>query len=53
MVAEYISVQITSTARWDVATALATLLLLTVGLLVFLVLRVPALRSAFAARHAG
>jgi putative spermidine/putrescine transport system permease protein len=47
MVAEYISVQISSTLRWGVATALSTMLLLVVGILVALAMRSPALRSAF------
>ncbi|RWM02705.1 MAG: ABC transporter permease [Mesorhizobium sp.] len=47
MVAEYISVQISSTLRWGVATALSTTLLLVVGLLVAVAARSPALRAAF------
>ena len=47
MVAEYISVQISSTLRWGVATALSTLLLVVVGLLIALAMRSPALRAAF------
>lgn len=50
MVAEYISIQISSTARWDLATSLSTMLLLVVGLVVFIAMRSPALRGAFAAR---
>ena len=40
MVAEYINVQVSHTLRWGVATALATVLLVTVGLLVFVLSRV-------------
>ncbi|WP_457302705.1 ABC transporter permease, partial [Phyllobacterium sp. P5_D12] len=47
MVAEYISVQISSTLRWGVATALSTMLLVVVGLLVAVAMRNPALRAAF------
>ncbi|MBN9550562.1 MAG: ABC transporter permease [Alphaproteobacteria bacterium] len=47
MVAEYISVQISSTLRWGVATALSTTLLLVVGVLVAVAARSPALRAAF------
>lgn len=47
MVAEYISVQMQSTGRWDLATALSTALLLVVGLLLAIALRFPAMRSAF------
>ncbi|RWB72497.1 MAG: ABC transporter permease [Mesorhizobium sp.] len=47
MVAEYISVQISSTLRWGVATALSTTLLIVVGLLVAVAARSPALRAAF------
>ncbi|QKC99953.1 ABC transporter permease [Mesorhizobium sp. NZP2298] len=47
MVAEYISVQISSTLRWGVATALSTMLLLVVGALIALAMRSPALRAAF------
>jgi putative spermidine/putrescine transport system permease protein len=47
MVAEYISVQISSTLRWGVATALSTMLLLVVAILVALAMRSPALRAAF------
>ncbi|RUX83672.1 ABC transporter permease, partial [Mesorhizobium sp. M2A.F.Ca.ET.040.01.1.1] len=47
MVGEYISVQISSTLRWGVATALSTTLLLVVGLLVAVAARSPALRAAF------
>lgn len=47
MVAEYISVQISSTLRWGVATALSTTLLLVVGMLVAVAARSPALRAAF------
>lgn len=50
MVAEYISIQISSTARWDLATSLSTMLLLVVGIIVFAAMRSPALRGAFAAR---
>ncbi|MDQ0471994.1 ABC transporter permease [Labrys wisconsinensis] len=47
MIAEYISVQITNTLRWGVATSLATLLLVVVGAAIFLAMRSPALRAAF------
>jgi len=47
MVAEYISVQISSTLRWGVATALSTMLLLVVGVLIAVAMRSPALRAAF------
>ncbi len=47
MVAEYISVQISSTLRWGVATALSTTLLLVVGVLIAVAVRSPALRAAF------
>ncbi len=47
MVAEYISVQISSTLRWGVATALSTCMLAVVGFLVAIAMRHPALRSAF------
>lgn len=47
MVAEYISVQISSTLRWGVATALSTLLLVVVGLLIAVAMRSSALRAAF------
>jgi putative spermidine/putrescine transport system permease protein len=50
MVAEYISVQITNTLRWGVATALSTVLLLVVGAIVLLAMRRPALRAAFQGR---
>jgi putative spermidine/putrescine transport system permease protein len=50
MIAEYISVQISSTSRWDLATALSTMLLLVVGIIVFAAMRSPALRAAFVAR---
>jgi len=40
MVAEYINVQVSHTLRWGIATALATVLLVTVGLLVFVLSRV-------------
>ncbi|WP_108259588.1 ABC transporter permease [Mangrovicoccus ximenensis] len=46
MIAEYISVQITSTLNWGVATALSVTLLTAVGLLIFAATRHPALRSA-------
>lgn len=51
MVAEYISVQITNTLRWGVATGLSTMLLLVVGLVVFVAMRQPALRAAFSGRQ--
>lgn len=47
MVAEYISVQISSTLRWGVATALSTMLLVVVALLIGVAVRSPALRAAF------
>lgn len=47
MIAEYISVQISSTLRWGVATALSTLMLVAVGLLVAGAMRHPAMRAAF------
>jgi putative spermidine/putrescine transport system permease protein len=50
MVAEYISVQVSTTARWDLATSLSTTLLVVVGALLFIAARSPALRSAFVAR---
>jgi len=50
MIAEYISVQISSTSRWDLATSLSTMLLLVVGIIVFAAMRSPALRAAFVAR---
>lgn len=51
MVAEYISIQISSTARWDLATSLSTMLLLVVSIIVYAAMRIPALRSAFVARQ--
>lgn len=50
MVAEYISLQISTTARWDLATSLSTTLLVVIGALVWLAARSPALRGAFVAR---
>ena len=50
MVAEYISVQVSTTARWDLATSMSTTLLLVVGALVAFAARSPALRNAFVAR---
>lgn len=47
MIAEYISVQISGTLRWGVATALSTSMLLVVAGLVALAMRLPAFRSAF------
>ena len=47
MIAEYISVQITNTLRWGVATALSAVLLAVVGLAVALAMRSPAMRAAF------
>lgn len=47
MIAEYISVQISGTLRWGVATALSTSMLLVVAGLVTLAMRHPAFRSAF------
>lgn len=51
MIAEYIAIQISSTARWDLATSLSTMLLLVVGVIVLVAMRSPALRSAFVARQ--
>ncbi len=50
MIAEYISVQVSTTARWDLATSLSTMLLVVVGALFFIATRSPALRAAFTAR---
>lgn len=50
MIAEYISVQITNTLRWGVATALSTVLLLFVCIAVGIVMRSPAMRAAFGGR---
>lgn len=47
MVAEYISVQISGTLRWGVATALSTCMLVFVAGLVALAMRHPAFRAAF------
>lgn len=47
MIAEYISVQISGTLRWGVATALSTSMLLVVAGVVALAMRYPAFRSAF------
>ena len=47
MIAEYISIQISETRRWDLATALSTALLLVVGVLIAIALRSPAMRAAF------
>ena len=47
MIAEYISVQISSTLRWGVATALSTALLAVVALLIAVAMRSPAMRAAF------
>jgi len=47
MIAEYISVQISSTLRWGVATALSTLMLVAIGVLVAIAMRHPAMRAAF------
>jgi putative spermidine/putrescine transport system permease protein len=47
MVAEYISVQISSTLRWGVATALSTALLAVVAVLIAAAMRSPAMRAAF------
>jgi putative spermidine/putrescine transport system permease protein len=49
MVAEYINVQVSQTLRWGIATALATMLLFTVGLLVWLLGRVADLDRLFGA----
>jgi putative spermidine/putrescine transport system permease protein len=50
MVAEYISVQITNTLRWGVATGLSSILLLVVAILIFFAMRQPQLRAAFQGR---
>jgi putative spermidine/putrescine transport system permease protein len=50
MIAEYVSIQISNTARWDLATCLSTVLLLVVGALVFIAMRSSALRAAFTAK---
>jgi putative spermidine/putrescine transport system permease protein len=50
MIAEYISVQITNTLRWGVATGLSTMLLVVVGLVILIAMRQPALRAAFQGR---
>ncbi len=47
MIAEYISVQISSTLRWGVATALSTTMLICVAAAIALAMRHPAFRSAF------
>lgn len=47
MVAEYISVQISNTLRWGVATALSTCMLAFVIALIALAMRLPAFRAAF------
>lgn len=47
MIAEYISVQISQTGRWDLATSLSTALLVVVGLLIAIAMRFPAMRAAF------
>ncbi|MAC78733.1 MAG: polyamine ABC transporter permease [Rhodobacteraceae bacterium] len=47
MIAEYISVQISTTRRWDLATSLSTALLIVVAVLIAIALRSPAMRSAF------
>ncbi len=47
MIAEYISVQISSTLNWGVATALSTAMLVVIGLLIALVMRHRAVRAAF------
>ena len=52
MVAEYINVQVSQTLRWGIATALATMLLVTVGLLVWLLGRVADLDRLFGAAKA-
>ena len=51
MIAEYISIQITETRRWDLATSLSTMLLLVVGGLVALAFKSPALRTAFGGKE--
>jgi putative spermidine/putrescine transport system permease protein len=50
MVAEYISVQITNTLRWGVATGLSTMLLLVVAVMIVIAMRQPSLRAAFQGR---
>ncbi len=47
MIAEYISVQISNTGRWDLATSLSGALLIVVGILLAIALRSPAMRAAF------
>jgi putative spermidine/putrescine transport system permease protein len=47
MIAEYISVQISNTGRWDLATSLSAALLIVVGTLLAFALRNPAMRAAF------
>jgi len=50
MLAEYVSIQISNTSRWDLATSLSTALLLVVGALVFVAMRSGALRAVFTAK---
>ncbi len=50
MAAEYISVQITNTLRWGVATGLSTVLLLIVGVAAWAAMRMPPFRAAFGGR---
>lgn len=52
MIAEYISVQITSSLRWGMATALSTVLLAAVAVALLIILRSPAMRQAFGGRAA-
>ena len=50
MIAEYVSVQILQTVRWGVGTMMASVLLLTVVLLLLAMSRVVDLRRLFGAR---
>ncbi len=49
MIAEYIGIQILATVRWGLATMLASSLLITVFLMIFLMSRVVSLRRLFGA----
>jgi putative spermidine/putrescine transport system permease protein len=50
MIAEYVSIQISSTSRWDLATSLSSALLLVVAAVVFIATRSSALRAVFTAK---
>jgi putative spermidine/putrescine transport system permease protein len=50
MIAEYVSIQILNTSRWDLATSLSSALLFVVGILVFIAMRSSALRAVFTAK---